>query len=171
MNNKGLLVFFVSVYISVFSGISSSLSSDAQQPILLESDSAKWDDKTSTSVYRGNVKLNQGSLEITGDVLTVYAPGKKVKYMRAEGKRCTYRQINDEGKLITAVAKKIEHFIGQEKIILTNNAVLTQGEDKVASNKIIYFTKNQEVSAGTKGKNSGVRMTLVPKNEQNGKNK
>ena len=44
---------------------------DQGQPIFLESDSAKWDENSQKSTYRGNVKVTQGSMKLTGDILIV----------------------------------------------------------------------------------------------------
>ena len=41
------------------------------KPVFLESDSAKWDEETQRSTYRGNVCVTQGTILLTGDLLIV----------------------------------------------------------------------------------------------------
>ena len=47
------------------------IDSDKDKPIFLESDSAKWDENSQKSTYRGNVVVTQGTLLLTGDLLVV----------------------------------------------------------------------------------------------------
>ena len=44
---------------------------DKNEPIFLESDSAKWDEESRKSTYRGNVIVTQGTMLLTGDLLIV----------------------------------------------------------------------------------------------------
>ena len=44
---------------------------DRDKPVFLESDSAKWDEETQKSTYRGNVIVTQGTILLTGDLLIV----------------------------------------------------------------------------------------------------
>ena len=55
---------------------------DQGQPIFLESDSAKWDETSQKSTYRGNVKVTQGSMKLTGDILVVTTKNSKISFRR-----------------------------------------------------------------------------------------
>ena len=46
------------------------LASDKDQPIEVEADSAELDDAKKISIYRGNVVVTQGTIRMTGDVMT-----------------------------------------------------------------------------------------------------
>ena len=81
------------------------------------------------------------------------------------GEKATYKQKTRSGKIINGEAKKIEHFVDQAKIIFLYKAVLTQSNNIVKSNKIIYKTDTENISAGDKKGKSRVKMTLEPKKD------
>ena len=47
-------------FINFYSIHSYAFESDSKEPIFLESDSAKWDEESQVSTYRGNVVVTQG---------------------------------------------------------------------------------------------------------------
>ena len=53
----------------------------------------------------------------------------------------------------------------KSKIIFLNNDVLTQSNNVVKSNKIIYATDSENIIAGDKKGKSRVKMTIEPKRE------
>ena len=66
-------------------GAAWALSSDKDQPVLVEADSADIDDAKNMSVYSGNVEIQQGSLRILADKVTVYHEERKPQRIVAEG--------------------------------------------------------------------------------------
>ncbi len=48
------------------------LSTDREQPIEIEADTAELDDIKNISIYRGNVIVIRGSIRMTGDKMTIY---------------------------------------------------------------------------------------------------
>lgn len=77
VNRGGLLVC------CLISGLTVGLSSDPDQPIEVEADSAELDDKERIAVYQGNVVVIQGSIRLTGmdydtkrSILTLQSSGK-----------------------------------------------------------------------------------------------
>ena len=76
-------------------GISLGLSEDNDQPMLIEADSAELDDKKGISIYKGNVKVTQGTLVLTGEIMTVHNNGDDISKVIVEGSPATYRQRPD----------------------------------------------------------------------------
>lgn len=138
---------------------------DKNKPIFLESDSAKWDEDSQKSTYRGNVVVTQGSMLLTGDLLIVTSKNNEINNMVITGKKSTYKQKTRSGKIINGEAYKIRYFVDTSKIIFLNQAVLTQSNNVVRSNKIIYKVDSENITAGDKKGNSRVKMTLEPKSE------
>ena len=166
MLNKFLSCVLVSFsWIVISSTYLFAYESDSEKPVFLESDSAKWDEESQKSTYRGNVIVTQGSMLLTGDLLIVTSKNDKINKMVITGEKATYKQKTRSGKIINGEAKKIEHFVDQAKIIFLNKAVLTQSNNIVKSNKIIYKTDTENISAGDKKGKSRVKMTLEPKKD------
>ena len=156
--NKFFLIFILIVYnIHSF-----AYDNDKDKPIFLESDSAKWDEASQKSTYRGNVIVTQGSMLLTGNLLIVLSRDNEIYKMVITGEKSTYRQKTDSGKIINGEAKKIQYFVNQSKIIFLDKAILTQGNNIVKSNRIIYKTDSENIIAGDNKGESRVKMTLEP---------
>ena len=83
MLNKNLYFILVLLnFINFYSSYSYAFESDSKEPIFLESDSAKWDEESQVSTYRGNVIVTQGSMLLTGELLIVKSKNDKINKIR-----------------------------------------------------------------------------------------
>ena len=164
MLNK-IIFFIFFIYLSSGVALSYSYELDRENPVLLESDSAKWDEESQRSTYRGNVVVTQGSMLLTGELLIVTSRNNEINRMVITGEKATYKQKTVSGKIINGEAKKIQYYVDQSKIIFINKAVLTQTNNIVKSNKIIYNTDSENITAGDKKGKARVKMTLEPKKD------
>ena len=149
----------------LYCSLAVSIDSDKDKPIFLESDSAKWDENSQKSTYRGNVVVTQGTMLLTGDLLVVTSKNNEINNMVITGKKSTYKQKTQSGKIVNGEAYEIQYFVENSKIIFLNNAVLTQSNNVVKSNKIIYVTDSENIIAGDKKGKSRVKMTIEPRTE------
>ncbi|GMQ89627.1 MAG: lipopolysaccharide transport periplasmic protein LptA [Gammaproteobacteria bacterium] len=142
-----------------------ALSSDREQPMLIEADRAELDDANGISIYRGNVKVTQGTLILTGDVMTVHTKGNDVEKVIMEGQPATYKQRPDnKDKDVRAKALHMEYFTNPEKIILTGQAEVEQGGgDILRSERIEYDVPTDKVNAGTDKPDERVHITIQPR--------
>ena len=166
MLNK-IIIFIFFLYISTGITLSYSYEPDRKKPIFLESDSAKWDEESQKSTYRGNVVVTQGSMLLTGELLIVTSRNNEINRMVITGEKATYKQKTVSGKIINEKKKKIQYYVDRSKIIFINKAILTQTNNIVRSNKIIYNTDSENITAGDKKGKSRVKMTLEPKKKDN----
>ena len=160
MLNKIIIILF-SILLS-FNCKIYAYEDDKSKPIFLESDSAKWDEDSQKSTYRGNVVVTQGSMLLTGDLLIVTSKNNEINKMVITGKKSTYKQKTRSGKIVNGEAMKIQYFVEKSIIVFLNKAVLTRSNNIVKSNKIIYITDSENIIAGDKGGKSRVKMTLEP---------
>ena len=142
-----------------------ALETDSQQPIYIEADGATYDDNTGKSVYTGNVEVTQGSMLLRSDELVVYTKARRPFKIVATGKPVTFKQTpkpGDEdvhGKSFTA-----EYYIDTELLVMIEKAVVWQGKNTYASERIEYDRKNSIVKAGQASSNGKrVHITLHPK--------
>lgn len=128
------------------------LSTDKDQPIEVEADSAELDDVKNVSVYRGNVIVVQGSIRMTGDIMTVYYTEKdELQDLILDGKPATYRQMPDKGTIYdTAEAMHMEYHELKSLIVLTDNALVTQEGLRFSGDRIEYDTALSKVKAWSK---------------------
>ena len=158
------IVTFI-IFISATSTVLQAYESDSDEPIFLESDSAKWDEESQKSTYRGNVIVTQGSMLLTGELLIVTSKNNEINRMVITGEKAKYKQKTITGKIINGEAKKIQYYVDKAKIIFLDKAILTQTNNIVRSNRIVYKTDTENITAGDKKGKSRVKMTLEPKKD------
>ncbi len=139
-----------------------ALTDDSTKPINIQADSAEINDATGVSTYRGNVKISQGSMVLTGNTVILETVKKKVKKIISEGKLSTFKQTTDDGRKINAEAEKMVYSITENKIVLTNNAKLTEAGNSFASDKITFYTDREIVTAGSSTGENRVNITVFP---------
>jgi len=113
-------------------GIALALSSDREQPILIEADSMVIDEGKGVSIYQGRVSYVQGTVKMTADKVTIYSVDGEFQRFSAEGKRVEYQQMLDDGKgELKAKARLIDYHAAQGNILLKGNAIfnITFSED------------------------------------------
>ncbi|NKC15934.1 MAG: lipopolysaccharide transport periplasmic protein LptA [Gammaproteobacteria bacterium] len=128
-----------------------ALSSDRDQPINIEADWAEADDIRRVTVYKGRVVVVQGSIRITGDVVTMYYDQKReLTKLVATGRPARFKQKADQGELQRADAKRLEYLVGSDTMVLVGTANLAQGKSKVSADRIMYDTQNSQIKAESK---------------------
>lgn len=149
-------------------GEAAALSSDRDQPMYIEADRADIDEQRGISVYRGSVKITQGTLQLTAAELTVHSKGGDIVKAIAVGQPATYRQRPDgKEQDVEAEALRMEYFAVDQKIILIDKAEVRQGGDTFRSNRINYDIAKDVVNAGATASSPGdrVRITIQPKSK------
>lgn len=142
-----------------------ALKEDEKQPMLIEADRVEVDEGKSTSIYIGNVQVDQGSMRLLADHVTVvHRPDRRVKTVVALGAPVKYKQLldGDEGE-VHAFAKRMDFDADKNELILIDEALLIQGEDRISSNRIVYDRARSRMQAGGTGR---VKITIVPEKKE-----
>lgn len=165
------------------------MSSIAQQPntelpLEIEADRAELNETTGVGVYRGDVRITQGSMVLTADTVTVIAPGRRLQKIIAEGDKSTFRQTgageaapgeggpgeDDPEHNLWAEAMRMEYEPGKNRITLLGNAFLRRLKNNFAAERIVYDIRRRVVDADDPAGDGRVEMTLVPENKGDTKN-
>ena len=147
------------------------LSSDRDQPMTVEADKATLNEKTGNSVYEGNVQVQQGTLVLQGDKMTVQLTDNTIEKIILTGNPAIYRQRPD-GKDTDqhAEAGRIEYHATEDRVILLENARVWQsGAEEFRSDRIVFNLKTNTVNAGGSSPGDRVRITLQPGNKKDKK--
>ncbi len=155
-----------------------ALSTDRDQPIEIEADRAEADDSRRVTVYQGNVILDQGTLRITGDTVTIYfdESGELTKLVSI-GRPARFRQLPDgESEYRRARAQRMEYYAKQDLIVLLGKAAYGQGKDRITAERIVYDSRRSRIKADSAarapagaGKQAGkpdggrVRIKIMPR--------
>lgn len=159
--NKYCLLLLLGVY----GAGAFALETDKDQPINIDSNTATYDDATSTSIYTGNVISIQGSLRVESDKLVVYFKDGDAEKLVFTGNKAKFRQTPKEGdEDITGEAMTGEYYPKKNLLVLIENATVWQGNGTYSSNLIEYDSRSSVVKAGeTASDAKRVHVTLQPK--------
>ena len=163
----GLIVFNQSV----------ALTTDQDQPIEIEADTAELDDQKGVTTYTGNVIVVQGSIRMTGEKMTVYyTKDNDLDTVIMEGHPATYRQLPDNSEVYDeAEALRMEYYGLKNLIVLLDNAVVKQESLRFSGSRIEYDTERSQIRArgqaesdADKSSGSGgrVKITIKPKKKE-----
>lgn len=145
-----------------------ALDEDQDKPLYIEADAAELDERQSISLYIGNVDVQQGSMRILADeVLVHHRPNRQPEKIIAIGKPARYRQMLDnDPQEVRGRALRMEYDANTEELTLIDEAVLTQGEDRFASDRIVYNRNTERVTAGTSAQGrERVRIRIEPEQQ------
>jgi len=144
-----------------------ALSTDKDQPIEVEADEAELDDLNNVSVYRGNVIVVQGSIYMTGDLMTVYNTGEdELDYIIMDGNPATYKQLPDNSTVYDqARALRMEYYELRNLVILIRDAWVKQETSTLTGERIEYDTELSKVKAWSNPEGDA-RVTTPEKKER-----
>lgn len=149
--NKKPAIFITAI--ALFSLSSASLSETAPtaasaEKIFINADHMQMNIESGKSVYTGNVKISQGELKLTGEVVTLEQKDNEIDRITVTGKPARYNHVTEQGEMIEAESEHMVYSAGQNKLIMTINARLQQPDHQLSSQKIIYDTLKKTVIAG-----------------------
>lgn len=140
---------------------------DRSQPIDVSANEKVTDYKQGTSIYTGNVVINQGSLHATGDKATLYVQDGQLVRAVLIGKPATFQELDDKGQLVKGSANDANYLAQQQKIILTGSAKLDRQGDTLSSQQITYDMNAEVVKAGGKTGGERVHVVIQPRSKTN----
>lgn len=139
-----------------------ALPEDAQQPIHISADRALHNEKAGLTVYNGNVEMEQGSLRISADKITIYRIDGEADKIVARGRPAQMQQQPDPDKgLVQARAGVIEYYKTESRIHLRQDAQIEQEGSTVTGDTIDYYIDEQLVKAGSSKSGEDSRVEVV----------
>jgi len=139
-----------------------SLPDDRTKAIRITSDQALRDEKRGVTIYKGNVELDQGSLHISADKITIYRIVEDGDKIIAEGQPATLQQQPEIDKeLVHAAAEQIEYYKDEDRLRLKNNAHIKRGGSTVTGETIDYFIDEELVQARSDEAQENSRVEVV----------
>ena len=146
----------------LLAGPAGALPEDAAQPIQINADSAELDENRNLAVYHGNVRMEQGTMRVTADTMTIELKDQLVVRISAEGDRAHYQQrLTADESMVFADAKTITYYTQEERVQLKGRAYLTQNLNEFSGDEINYNIRDGKVDAQGNG-DGKVQMILQP---------
>ena len=117
--------------------------------------------------------MDQGSLRITADKITIHSTDSKMDRVIASGKPAHFQQQPEKDKkLVVAQGLTIEYLVSNEKIHLVNNASIEQGGSTMTGERINYNIKDAVVTAvgnPTNTETSRIHIIIPPQTHSDDK--
>lgn len=149
-----LLLCFLPAYVQ-------ALNTDHQQPIHIEAEEVEIDKQKGISRYRGNVLLKQGSLVIRGNTVLLHHKNGQLEKVIITGKPASFQQTPDIGGIsIVSQAQRMEYIAKQSRLLLFQNAEVSQGNNVFSGEEIAYDIVKGTVVAN-RGESEGNRINAI----------
>ena len=124
----------------------SALSTDKDEPAVISADDVEFDFSTGVRIYRGNVKLDQGTMKLRADKLIVEYKDDVLQKATAFGEPAVFQQRpDDKPNDVIGKGLKMELDEVNNKIILIDNATINDGEKNAAGAMITYDMANDKM--------------------------
>jgi len=159
---SSLAVSVLTAFLSFGADFAFALPEDSKQPIQIDADSAELDENKNLATYHGNVRMRQGTMQVTADKMTIELRDKTVVRITAEGDSAHYQQqLKPDESMVSAQARTITYYTQDERVTLVGDATLTQNNNKFTGEAINYDIRDGKVDA--QAANDGkVQMILQP---------
>lgn len=143
VNKTTLLLFWVA---GLCSPLALALSTDKQQPAVISADDVEFDFATGVRIYRGNVKLDQGSMKLRADKLVVEYKDDVLQKATAFGNPAVFQQRpDDKPNDVIGKGLKMELDEVNNVVILIDNASIDDGEKNAKGAMITYDMANDKM--------------------------
>ena len=142
-----------------------ALSTDREQPVRIDADSASLDDQNRIATYRGDVVVVRGSLSITGELVTMhFDESYDLATLVAEGEPARFKQRLDGGPEQNGKAARIEYRAEDGVMIFIGSAQIGQGEFRMKAERIDYDSVTGNIlGTGAETDAGGRRVTITVK--------
>lgn len=163
--NKFALLFIMGYLLAI--PASHALPDDKNKEIHIASDQAQLDKPQGIIIYTGNVQMQQGTLNIQADKITLTRTPTGLEKIVAQGKPAHYEQMFsiEDGKT-QAYGETIIFLMQSEELTLLKNAGLKKQGNLFAGDKIVYLIKEQRIKADSPTEDSRIQMVIQPKQDK-----
>ena len=141
-----------------------ALPNDIEKPLEIQADEASFDQNTGQAIYKGNVFVKQGSIEIQAQYLKVTSDPETQQFssLEASGSPAKFsQQVDWSGNIVISKGNEIHYTTDESKLEIIGEGYLSRMQNSISADYILYMIKDGTFSA--EKKDSGrVSMTLQP---------
>ena len=133
-----------------FAATALGLPDDSEQPIEIRADQAR-SEPDGTTVFTGAVQIEQGTLSLAGERVTVATRDKRLHNIVAEGDSDTpvrfRQQLQANEPFANGRANHIDYAVTEQRLALKGDAFLSLGDREFAGDVITWDIKGGRVDA------------------------
>lgn len=136
------------------------------KPIQIEADRVELDEQKGISVYKGNIRIVQGEIEMRAHTLTVHIVKGRISQLVAEGKPVDLVRSGETP--MKAQADTMKYFASKGSISILGGAHLWQGLNEFSGDQIEYDIESDRMTAAKANHQSKrVKVILYPQKKNN----
>ena len=141
-----------------------ALKDDTEQPLNIISKEQIADFESNTAIFIKDVVATQRSMELHADKAELSRNSKgELQEVKAYGKPATFKQLQDDGKLVHSQSSIIQYLPEKNLLILIGRATIWQDNSHVDGERIEYNTVTRQLKASNENSQGGrVQSTFLP---------
>lgn len=141
-----------------------ALKDDAEQPLNIISKEQIADFESNKAIFIKDVVATQGSMELHADKAELSRNSNgELQEVKAYGKPATFKQKQDDGKLVHSQSSIIQYLPDKNLLILIGRATIWQDNSHVDGERIEYNTVTRQLKASNENSQGGrVQSTFLP---------
>lgn len=150
-------------------GGTAALEVDRTREILFEADSVERDEPNQRTIMTGNVRVQQGTLDIRAQRAVFFGPLESLQRLELEGSPATLSQsLEQRGGDLDASARHIEYNLVERYLLLSGEAEVNQGNRHLSGETVRYDLARDRVIAEGDGGEAGrqVRIRIQPESSE-----
>jgi lipopolysaccharide export system protein LptA len=140
-----------------------ALPEDINQPLEIQADEASFDQNIGEAIYKGNVFVKQGSIEIQAQYLKVSTDinTRKFSNLEASGTPAKFSQKIDSNNIVIGKGNDIHYSTSESKLEILGSGYLSRMDNSISADHITYMINDGTFNAEKTG-TGRVSMTLQP---------
>lgn len=141
-----------------------ALDNDTEQPLNIVSKEQIADFNSNKAIFLENVVATQGTIEVHADKAEITRDSNdQLEEIIAYGKPATYKQLQENGKIIHSQSSIIHYLPKKNLLILIGRATIWQENSHVDGERIEYNTVTKQLKATNENSQDGrVQSTFIP---------
>ena len=150
-----------------------ALDNDTEQPLNIVSKEQIADFNSNKAIFLENVVATQGTIEVHSDKAEITRDSNdQLEEIVAYGKPATYKQLQENGKIIHSQSSIIHYLPKKNLLILIGRATIWQENSHVDGERIEYNTVTKQLKATNENSQDGrAQSTFIPQELKSDGNK
>lgn len=152
------------IAVAVLSSQTFALPEDMNQPLEIQADEASFDQTSGEAIYKGNVLVKQGTIEIQAQYLKVSTDldSRAFSRLEATGKPAKFsQQVDWNGNMVISQGNEIRYSTNNSTLEIMGDGYLSRMKNSITADYILYMIADGTFSAEKKT-TGRVFMTLQP---------
>lgn len=136
--------------------------SDLTKPIDVRADKSEFDESAGTQTLSGNVEISQGTMRIKANKISITLKNNALHTISGTGSPIKFEQQNEAGELMQGEASNLHYDAIAGTLTLEGSAKLSQPRQNLNSERIVFDSRSQKVSAEGGGASGRVNIQILP---------